>query len=141
MNSHLLDLSGSEPIIKDTRISVLDVYHISEKLDDEEADKTLFDEWDLSSEEVETALNYYRENEDEMQDIQQQKSELVHDYTEHLPDDDIDQYVPDANFRIERMSADSLWLCAYTHDENEADHHYDITVTDDAGLKITHREE
>ncbi|MBX0284739.1 DUF433 domain-containing protein [Halomicroarcula sp. F28] len=72
-----LDLSGSEPAIAGTRISVLDVYHISSELDDEEAEKTLFDDWDLNEEQVEAALSYYRENESEMRDIQEQKSEAV----------------------------------------------------------------
>jgi len=61
--------------------------------------------------------------------------------TTHPPDVDIDQYVPDSNFRVERMSERSIWVCAYTEDENEPDHHYDISVTDDGGLTITHREE
>lgn len=59
----------------------------------------------------------------------------------HPPDTDIDQYVENCNFRIERMSDDGLWLAAYTHDGDELDHHYDVTVTDDGGLHVTHREE
>jgi len=61
--------------------------------------------------------------------------------TEHPPDIDIDQYVPESNFRIERMSESSIWVCAYTEDDDKPDHHYDISVTEDGGLKITHREE
>lgn len=60
--------------------------------------------------------------------------------TEHPPDTDIDQYIQNCNFRIERMSAESVWLCAYTDDPDAPDHHYDISVTED-GLRITHREE
>jgi len=60
--------------------------------------------------------------------------------TRHPPDTDIDQYVENCNFRIERMGSDGVWVCAYTHDEDEPDHHYDIYITDD-GLHITHRAE
>jgi len=60
--------------------------------------------------------------------------------TRHPPDTDIDQYVTDCNFRIERMGADGVWVCAYTNDPDAPDHHYDIYITDD-GLHITHREE
>lgn len=77
MSNRPLDLSGSEPMIKDTRISVLDVYHISEQLDDEEAEKTLFDEWGLDQGQVDAALEYYLNNEDEMKDIQAEKTEIV----------------------------------------------------------------
>jgi len=49
--------------------------------------------------------------------------------TDHPPDVDIDQYVPNSNFRIERMSESSIWVCAYTDEPGESDHHYDITVT------------
>jgi len=61
--------------------------------------------------------------------------------TTHPPDTDIDQYVPESNFRIERMSEQSIWVCAYTDDPGEPDHHYDISVTETGGLRITHREE
>ncbi|KPN31962.1 hypothetical protein SY89_02719 [Halolamina pelagica] len=61
--------------------------------------------------------------------------------TEHPPDTDIDQYIEDCNFRIERMSFDGLWICAYTGDPDEPDHHYDLTVTDDGGIHVTHRKE
>jgi len=61
--------------------------------------------------------------------------------TDHPPDVDIDQFVEDCNFRIERMSDESVWICAYTDEPGEPDHHYDIAVTDEGGLKITHREE
>lgn len=61
--------------------------------------------------------------------------------TDHPPDVDIDQYVPNSNFRIERMSESSIWVCAYTDEPGESDHHYDITVTEEGGIKITHREE
>ena len=60
---------------------------------------------------------------------------------EHPPDTDIDQYVEDANFRIERMRSDGVWICAYTKDPDEPDHHYDLYVTEDGGIHITHREE
>jgi hypothetical protein len=61
--------------------------------------------------------------------------------TEHPSDTDIDQYVENTNFRIERMSADGIWICAYTNDSDEPDHHYDLYVTEDGGIHITHREE
>lgn len=32
---------------------------------------------------------------------------------EHPPNTDIDQYVEEANFRIERMGSDGVWICAY----------------------------
>jgi hypothetical protein len=60
---------------------------------------------------------------------------------EHPPDTDIDQYVKECNFRIERMRSDGIWLAAYTDDPDEMNHHYNITVTDDGGLHVTHREE
>ena len=60
---------------------------------------------------------------------------------EHPPDIDIDQYVKDCNFRIERMGDDSIWLCAYTDDSDEPEHHYDITATDSGELHVTHRRE
>jgi hypothetical protein len=59
----------------------------------------------------------------------------------HPPDTDIDQYVENCNFRIERMSDEGIWLAAYTHDGEKPDHHYDITVTENGGLHVTHREE
>lgn len=59
----------------------------------------------------------------------------------HPPDTDIDQYITDCNFRIERMSDNSVWLAAYTHDDDEPNHHYDITVTDDETLHVSHRTE
>jgi len=78
MNNHRhLDLSGSEPMLSGTRISVLDVYHISTQLDDEAAEQTLLDEWGLNQKQVEAALNYYQDNEDEMRNIQQKKSEIA----------------------------------------------------------------
>lgn len=58
---------------------------------------------------------------------------------EHPPSTDIDQYVPNCNFRIERMGGDAVWLCAYT-DDDEPNHHYDIYI-DDGGLHVVHREE
>jgi len=61
--------------------------------------------------------------------------------TKHPPDVDIDQYIENCNFRIERMGEDGLWLCAYTNDTCEPDHHYDVSVTDEGGLRVTHREE
>ena len=61
--------------------------------------------------------------------------------TDHPPDTDIDQHIENCNFRIERMSEESLWVCAYTSDPDEPDHHYDLSVTNDGGLKVTHREE
>jgi len=39
------------------------------------------------------------------------------------------------------MSDESVWICAYTEDPDEPDHHYDINVTEDGGLTITHRAE
>jgi hypothetical protein len=61
--------------------------------------------------------------------------------TEHPPETDIDQYITDCNFRVERMGGDSLWLAAYTEDSEEPDHHYDITVTEEEGLHVSHRTE
>jgi hypothetical protein len=60
--------------------------------------------------------------------------------TEHPPSVDIDQYIEDCNFRIERLTDDGLWACAYTNDPDEPDHHYDISIHSD-GIHITHREE
>jgi hypothetical protein len=39
------------------------------------------------------------------------------------------------------MSADGVWICAYTNDSDEPDHHYDLYVTEEGGIHITHREE
>lgn len=60
--------------------------------------------------------------------------------TRYPPDTDIDEFVEDCDFRIERMGADGLWVAAITHDEDELDHHYNILVRED-GLHIRHREE
>lgn len=60
---------------------------------------------------------------------------------EHPPDVDIDQFVEDCDFRIERMRPDAVWVCAYTNDPAEAAHHYDLRVSDDGGIHITHRKE
>ena len=57
------------------------------------------------------------------------------------PDDDVDDYVPDSAFRIERMDADGIWLCAYTSDPTLPDIHYDISVTDTGELRVTRRVE
>ena len=61
--------------------------------------------------------------------------------TEHPPDTDIDQYIEHTNFRIERMGPDGVWICAYTDDPDEPDHHYDLYVAEDGGIHITHRKE
>lgn len=60
--------------------------------------------------------------------------------TKHPPETDIDQFIENCNFRIERMSEESVWLAAYTHDDGEVEHHYDIHVTDEGGLHIIHEE-
>lgn len=60
--------------------------------------------------------------------------------TRYPPDTDIDQHIEDCNFRIERMGSDGVWVAAYTHDEDEPDHHYNISIRD-GGLHISHREE
>lgn len=61
--------------------------------------------------------------------------------TDHPPDTDIDDYIENVNFRIERMGEDAVWLAAYTRDDDDPiDHHFDITVSDD-GLHIRHRRE
>lgn len=65
----------------------------------------------------------------------------ISDITEHPPDTDIDQYIEDCNFRIERMSSDIVWICAYTEGPDEPDHHYDLYISDDGGIHITHRQE
>lgn len=62
------------------------------------------------------------------------------DIEEHPPAVDIDQYVQKCNFRIERMDGDAIWLAAYT-DDGEPDHHYDLRVTEDGGLHVSHRTE
>lgn len=61
--------------------------------------------------------------------------------TEHPPERDIDDYVPKSNFRIERMGEDALWLCAYTEDPDAPDINYDISVTDEGGIRVTRRAE
>jgi hypothetical protein len=58
---------------------------------------------------------------------------------EHPPDTDIDQYVEEANFRIERMGSDGVWICAYTNDPDEPDHHYDLSFN--VSFHVTHRKE
>ncbi|WP_262180574.1 DUF433 domain-containing protein [Haloarcula laminariae] len=75
-NRHL-DLNGSEPMIYGMRISVLDVYYVDSELEPEEAEKTLFDDWDLNEEQVDAALEYYRNNEAEMKHIQARKTEIA----------------------------------------------------------------
>lgn len=59
------------------------------------------------------------------------------DINEHPPDEDIDQHIENCNVRIERMDGGKVWLAAYTHDEEEAEHHYNIDIRD-GGLHITH---
>jgi hypothetical protein len=61
--------------------------------------------------------------------------------SEHSPATDIDHYIEDCNFRIERMSSDAVWICAYTEDDDEPDHHYDLHITNERGIHITHRKE
>jgi hypothetical protein len=39
------------------------------------------------------------------------------------------------------MRSDYVWICAYTDDPDEPDHHYDLNVTDEGGIRVTHREE
>jgi len=58
----------------------------------------------------------------------------------HPPDTDIDEYVENCNFRIERMGSDGVWVAAYTDNPDEPDHHYNISARDD-GLHIRHRAE
>ena len=60
---------------------------------------------------------------------------------EHPPEVDIDDYIEDCNFRVERMWERGIWVCAYTHADNEPDHHFDLRVTDDGGLHVSHRTE
>lgn len=53
------------------------------------------------------------------------------------PEIDIDQYVEDCNFRIEKLGTDGLWICAYTQEPDEPDHHYTIRAEEDE-LHISH---
>jgi hypothetical protein len=39
------------------------------------------------------------------------------------------------------MRPDAVWVCAYTNDPAEATHHYDLRVSADGGIHITHRKE
>jgi hypothetical protein len=50
---------------------------------------------------------------------------------------DIDQFVEDCNFRVEKLGTDGLWVCAYTQEPAEPDHHYTIRAEDDE-LLISH---
>lgn len=59
---------------------------------------------------------------------------------EYPPHKDIDQYVPNSKFRIERMREDCIWIAAYTDDDSEPDHHYYL-ICDGGGLRVTHRRE
>ena len=59
-------------------------------------------------------------------------------YRIHIgPSDDVDDYVRDCNFRIERLGTDGLWVCAYTNDPELPDIHYNIRVTDAGELEIS----
>lgn len=72
----LLDLDRHEVMIDGRRISVWDVYQIAEGRDEEEAEE-IFDDWDLSLAEVEAALEYAYENEEEIREIEAEKEEWV----------------------------------------------------------------
>lgn len=60
--------------------------------------------------------------------------------TRYPPGTDIDEYIEDCDFCIERLDEDGVWVAAITHDDDEPDYHYNISCRDD-GLHIRHREE
>jgi hypothetical protein len=72
-------------------------------------------------------------------DLADRQREGRRDISEYPPKTDIDDYVKDCDFRIERMREDYIWLCAYTKNDSEPDHHFDIHTDGDGGLHITHR--
>ena len=54
------------------------------------------------------------------------------------PTQDIDVVHDDIEMlHIERMHAGSIWLCAYTGDDDRTDYHYTFIVDDD-GLHVNH---
>lgn len=62
------------------------------------------------------------------------------EYTDNInPSDDVDDYVPLAGVRIERMGEDGIWMAALT-DDDLPDIHYHISCTDD-GLSVRRRVE
>jgi hypothetical protein len=74
---------------------------------------------------------------DNWEEIEHEDFDVDSDIYLSPPETDIDQYVQDCNFRIERLGEDGLWVCAYTHDPDEPDHHYRIRAEED-GLHITY---
>lgn len=56
------------PQIKNSRVSVLDIVAIKESPYQDEDD--IFDYWDLSDEQVEAALKYFKNNEEEIRYLQ-----------------------------------------------------------------------
>lgn len=101
----------------------------------------------VSLAEVHEAIAYYYQHSSDLKerrDLSDQSTDSddidTSHITKHPPAVDIDQYVTNCNFRIERMGADGLWVAAYTHDDDRPDHHYNISIRED-GLHIRHRKE
>jgi uncharacterized protein (DUF433 family) len=63
-----IDFTEEIPQIKNSRISVLDIVAIKESPYQDEDD--VFDYWDLSDEQVEAALKYFKNNKEEIRHLQ-----------------------------------------------------------------------
>lgn len=74
MSYPLLDTNRYEPKISGRRISVLDVYDTVSS--SEQWETVLYDDWGLTTEEVEQALDYYEEHAEELEALRREKRDF-----------------------------------------------------------------